>query len=132
VVTTVTFQSELYDVFSDKTVVDLDSLGQDLSNYFSDYSKIPYLGKDTPFERPDNIRDVELHHIHLYVDTVSCLFTWNQKSTSDSYIVYTYGFMNEDAYHIIDIIGDDAHRRCRDFSLMRKYKYLAEHVRARN
>lgn len=130
----ITFEEKLYDAFSDKAVVDLDALEQDLSTYFSSSKSLRpyYLGKDAPFERPDNIRDTELHHIHFYVDTVSCHSTWTQGSTSDSYIVYTYGYMNEEAYHVIDIIGNNAHKECRNHSLMRSYKLIAEDFRNKN
>lgn len=131
---TVTFEDKLYDTFSDKKVADLNALEQDLTNYFSSSksSRPDYIGKDVPFERPDNITDVELHHIHFYVDNVSCKSTWSQKSTSDSYIVYTYGFMNEEAYHVVDIIGDNAHQACKDYCLMRTYKVIAENFRNKN
>lgn len=126
---TVTFEDKLLTSFSDKGVLDLKELEQDLYNYFSKSSKASYLGKDGPFNRPDNIREVELHHLHFYVDTVSCPSKWAEKSTSDSYIVYTYGFMDEEAYRVIDIIGDGAHKKCKNYSLMRDYKFLAEKFR---
>tara|TARA_Y100000310_G_scaffold329569_1_gene399681 strand:- start:920 stop:1315 length:396 start_codon:yes stop_codon:yes gene_type:complete len=107
----------------------LDPLRADLEAYFSGIKKPPYLGKDAPFERPDGIEEAEVHHLHVFVEGISCPDTWEKKKTSDSYIVYTYGYMNEDAHLIMAIIKDDAHEKCRNHSTMRDFKKVAEDFR---
>jgi len=131
----VSFESKLYaNYISEGQKKYLDDLESDLVSYFeSNKAIVPaYLGKDAPFTRPENITDVELHHIHMYVEGVSCQSKWSQKNTSNTYIIYTFGYMNEESYQVIDIIGDGAHEACRKDSLMRDYKYHAERFRDKN
>jgi hypothetical protein len=131
----VSFESKLYTAYvmqgEEKA---LDDMKSDLVSYFESNRAVApcYLGKDAPFKRPENITDAELHHIHMFVDGVSCKSRWNQKNTSDTYIVYTFGYMNEEAYQVIDIIGENAHEVCRSDSRMRDYKVHAEDFRDKN
>jgi hypothetical protein len=131
----VSFENKLYAAYvSEGEEKLLDAIQSDLVSYFESNKAVApnYLGKDAPFTRPENITDVELHHIHMYIDGVSCKGTWSQQNTSDSYIVYTFGYMDVEAYQVIDIIGDGAHEACRKKSLMTTYKLHAEDFRNKN
>jgi hypothetical protein len=117
--------------------VKLEELKVDLIKYFqSDGRERPeYIGKDAPFIRPDTITDSEVHHLHIYIKGVSCITTWNKKNTSDSYLIYTYGDMNEEAYYVFGFIYDDAHDKCKlpkGNSLLTSFKIEADDFRNRN
>ena len=112
-------------------------LKQDLELYFgSNKSKIPhYLCKDTPYRDPAHIQDSEIHHIHIFVEGSSCPNDWSsgRNRTSNSYIVYTFGYFDEEAVHIIDFLSQQAHERSRanHYSLMTKYKVEADSFRSK-
>ena len=110
--------------------LDLEPLKADLEGYFGDENKKPdYLGKDVRYSRPEGIEDSELHHVHIYVDGVSCKDTWKYSKTSNSYIVYTFGFFEEDHYHVVAFLDEKAHEKCRNDSFMRDLKKVADNFR---
>lgn len=111
---------------------DVDPLKKDLKTYFTTQEKPHYIGKDAPFLRPDNIQDSEVHHLHIYIEGVSCPDKWERNKTSDSYIVYTYGYMNEEAHYVFAVIHDNAHEKCKDYGYMRGLKQTADDFRNRN
>lgn len=112
---------------------ELTALSKDLKLYFDTNRerKPKYIGKDTPYTRPAQISDSEIHHIHIYVDGISCPHAWNSSRTSNSYLVYTFGYFDEDAIRIIDFLSNDAHElsKANGYSLMRKYKTVADRFR---
>jgi len=118
---------------------ELSKLKKDLELYFSTKAlkkriKADYIGKDAPFTRPSTILEAEVHHIHIFVKGITCPQEWAQKRipTSDSYIVYTFGAIEANAYHIIDFIDNGAHEKCElpdNFSRLTTYKVEAEKFR---
>jgi len=111
---------------------DLEPLEKDLKTYFTTQEKPSYLGKDAPFFRPDNIEESEVHHLHLYIEGISCPNKWEKNKTSDSYIVYTFGYMNEESHYVFAMIHDKAHDKCKDYSYMRSLKHMADEFRDNN
>lgn len=132
-VSTVTFMEGL-EAELKRMGFELTQLKKDLEAYFdSNKRKKPaYLGKDAPFLRPESMFDAEVHHLHVYVNGVSCHKTWLAGKTSNSYLVYTSGDLDHDQYLVMDVIQDDAHNICKSHSLMRGYKQKAKDFRDRN
>lgn len=133
--TTITYNKRIKEKL-ESAGFELTLLTKDLNQYFStkytnNRIKADYLGKDVQFYRPDSIFDAQVHHIHVFVDGISCSDRWlNQaEPTSDSYIVYTYGDLDTNAYLVLDFIDNDAHVKCRDRTLMTGYKIEAEDFR---
>jgi hypothetical protein len=128
----VTFASNVESQLNEKGFK-LDSLKHDIALYFSSNKKQKpaYLGKDTPYRDPSHIQDSEIHHIHIFVKGISCPNDWASARTSNSYIVYTFGYFNEDASHVIDFLSQQAHERSRanNYSLIIKYKVEADSFR---
>jgi hypothetical protein len=132
--TKVTFEEQLESQLSAKGFK-LELLEKDLTTYFSsNKSKRPYyLGKDAPYLDPSHVQESEIHHIHIFVDGISCPHHWSAAKTSNSYIVYTFGWDNEEAYHVIDFLSEDAHikSRANNYSLIIKYKVVADKFRTK-
>ncbi|MGL5027983.1 MAG: type II toxin-antitoxin system YafO family toxin [Shewanella oncorhynchi] len=118
---------------------ELSQLKQDLEQYFATKAlkkriRASYLGRDVPFTRPSTIMDAEVHHIHIFVKGITCPQEWAQKytPTSDSYIVYTFGSIESNAYHVLDFIDNDAHGKCElpdNYSRLTTYKFEADKFR---
>ncbi|WP_345868100.1 type II toxin-antitoxin system YafO family toxin [Shewanella algae] len=119
---------------------DLKQLTQDLVIYFSSnkQQRPPYLGKDAPFFRPDNVSEHEVHHIHMFVQGITDPQNWSgaynpNKRTSDSYLVYTYGYFEESSYRVLGFVEKDAHQKCRTnqdgYRLVRDFMYAADKFR---
>ncbi len=128
----VTFESNLETQLNEKGFK-LTELQTDLETYFgSDKRKRPhYLGKDAPYLDPRQVQDSEIHHIHIFVKGISCPQTWGAGKTSNSYLVYTFGYFDENAVHVIDFLSEQAHQRSREnnYSLIIKYKVVADNFR---
>lgn len=111
----------------------LTTLRSDLETYFgTNKLKRPhYLGKDAPYRDPCHVQGSEIHHIHIFVKGISCPNDWNASKTSNSYIVYTFGYFDEDAIHVIDFLSEEAHERSRanNYSLIIDYKIVADNFR---
>lgn len=112
---------------------DLEPLRKDLIGYFeSNKRKRPsYLGKDAPYTRPYGVESCEIHHVHVYIDGVSCPQTWKDRKTSDACLVYTFGFFDEESYFVMDFLSKEAHERSKanNYSLITTYKVIAEDFR---
>jgi hypothetical protein len=132
VASNITFEQEIEEKLKAQGF-ELSALSKDLKLYFdTNRAKKPkYIGKDTPYTRPAQISESEIHHIHIFVEGISCPHAWNTARTSDSYIVYTFGYFDEDAIRVIDFLSKDAHDRSKEnnYSLMRKYKTVADRFR---
>lgn len=115
----------------------LEPLRADLIRYFGSngLERPAYIGKDAQFERPDAVYDSEIHHLHLHIPGISCPKKWAKGRTTDSYLIYTYGDMNEEAYYVFGFIDDKAHEKCRlpqGHSLLTGFKVEAEKFRDNN
>jgi hypothetical protein len=128
-VSTVTFTEGLEDELNQHGF-ELTELKQDLKAYFDSNKrqKPYYFGKDAPFTRPDSIWGSQVHHIHLYINGVSCDKLWMGK-TSDTYLVYTFGDLDTDQYLVLDFLADNAHEQCKKHTLMTTYKVEADSFR---
>lgn len=111
----------------------LTTLQSDLETYFSSnkLKRPDYLGKDAPYLDPSHVQDSEIHHIHIFVKGISCPHDWNARRTSNSYIVYTFGYFDEEAVRVIDFLSEEAHQRSRanNYSLIIQYKVVADNFR---
>ncbi|MDH0447079.1 type II toxin-antitoxin system YafO family toxin [Shewanella sp. GD04112] len=131
---TVTFEDNLESQLAAKGFK-LTQLKEDLELYFNSEKtkRVAYLGKDAPYRDPSHVQDSEIHHIHIFVKGISCPDTWNAAKTSNSYIVYTFGYFDEDAIRVIDFLSEKAHERSRanNYSLIIKYKVVADNFRTK-
>ncbi|MBU1393018.1 type II toxin-antitoxin system YafO family toxin [Shewanella sp. NKUCC05_KAH] len=131
---TVTFEQNLESQLAAKGFK-LTQLKNDLELYFSSEKtkRAYYLGKDTPYRDPKHVKDSELHHIHIFVKGISCPQIWGAARTSNSYIVYTFGYFDEDAIHVIDFLSEQAHEKSRanNYSLIIQYKVVADNFRTK-
>ncbi|WP_158087314.1 type II toxin-antitoxin system YafO family toxin [Pantoea rodasii] len=83
-----------------------DDLLRDFELYKRYGRKPDYFGRDCRYDRPESIISSEIYHIHL--DLVSPVPFNGQRvqfrQVSDTALVYTRGFFNEDAYSILAVL----------------------------
>jgi len=114
-----------------------ESLEKDFRAYKETGLLPDYFGRDTAYDKPDDIQDSGLWHIHLALgdDKFSKPPTsanlkdpkavqWYR--TSDTALVYAKGLINENSYSLIAVFTPPAHMKARDFDRMRR---LASYAR---
>lgn len=93
--------------------------------------KLPdYFGRDTAYDRPDDIQDSGLWHIHLELDNDKFkvpsssatpvdtkTMQWSRKS--DTALVYAKGLLDENSYSLIAVFTPPAHDKARNYDRMR-------------
>ncbi|WP_246030584.1 type II toxin-antitoxin system YafO family toxin [Kluyvera ascorbata] len=104
--------------------------------FYKETGKLPdYFGRDTAYERPDDIQDSGLWHIHLSLDNDKFkaqasgkqdqkTIQWNR--TSDTALVYARGLLDENSYSLIAVFTPPAHSKAQNYERMR---ILAEYAR---
>ncbi|WP_345852543.1 type II toxin-antitoxin system YafO family toxin [Shewanella algae] len=83
-------------------------------------------GRDAPLVRPSEAKYAGLQHIHLGVFNP---INYQYSRTSDSWLIYATGFMNQNHFLLIDILSPDAHNKANSIDLMNKYINLASKFR---
>lgn len=89
-----------------------------------------YFGRDTAYDRPDDIQDSGLFHIHLALDndtfspppkgadlTDSKTVQWYRKS--DTALVYAQNLLDENRYSLIAVFTPPAHDKAKNYDRMR-------------
>ena len=95
---------------------------------FKAYKKgahVKSFGRDAPFHRPRPSAELaELMHIHLLrnpksqlIDAVKITDPYYLKS--NSFLIYSRGFLNKNYYYILDYLEKDAHQKVEDMDYMR-------------
>ncbi|OMQ26916.1 type II toxin-antitoxin system YafO family toxin [Serratia oryzae] len=107
-----------------------ESLERDFKAYKETGLLPDYFGRDTAYDKPDDIQDSGLWHIHLAIGEdkfskppVSAdledprVVQWYR--TSDTALVYAKGLVDENSYSLIAVFTPSAHWKARDFDRMR-------------
>lgn len=131
---TVDYNRDSYDYYLSPVFVQFPSLEKTLLEDFKLYKatgRLPdYFGRDTAYDRPDDIQDSGLWHIHLSlgndefkvdpnsraVDDQKTI-QWNR--TSDTALVYARGLLDENSYSLIAVFTPPAHNKAKNYDRMR-------------
>ncbi|MCW0344983.1 hypothetical protein NB703_003076 [Pantoea ananatis] len=139
---TATYNQNSYDFFFKPIFLQFPDLEQSLLDDFKIYKatkKLPnYFGRDTNYERPDDIKDKGLMHIHLALhgkklvtpegkDIDDKTPQWDR--TSDSALIYAQNLHDENLYTIIALFDPLAHSKAKDYDRMRTLASYAEAFR---
>ncbi|AYN25778.1 hypothetical protein D8682_01530 [Buttiauxella sp. 3AFRM03] len=131
---TVDYNRDSYDYYLSPVFVQFPSLEKTLLEDFKLYKatgKLPdYFGRDTAYDRPDDIQDSGLWHIHLSLGndkfevnpksgtaTDQKTMQWNR--TSDTALVYAKGLLDENSYSLIAVFTPPAHAKANNDDRMR-------------
>lgn len=138
---TVEYNESSYGYFFAPVFVEFPSLKQSLLDDFAIYKatgKLPgYFGRDTGYDRPPDIKDAELMHLHLALGANS--FSAPPKSanlsdpktvqwhrTSNTALVYSQNLYDENRYSLIALFHPVAHMSANNDDRMRR---LAQYSR---
>lgn len=131
---TVDYNRDSYDYYLSPVFVQFPSLEKTLLEDFKSYKatgKLPdYFGRDTAYDRPNDIQDSGLWHIHLSLGndkfkvnpksgtaTDQKTIQWNR--TSDTALVYARGLLDENSYSLIAVFTPPAHAKANNDGRMR-------------
>ncbi|QIU89383.1 type II toxin-antitoxin system YafO family toxin [Yokenella regensburgei] len=129
---TVECNRESYDYYLSPVFAQFPTLEAALLQDFKIYKetgKLPdYFGRDTAYDRPDDIQDSGLWHIHLslggdkFKDQAiggqdQKTIQWNR--TSDTALVYARGLIDENSYSLIAVFTPPAHNKAQNYDRMR-------------
>lgn len=131
---TVDYNRDSYGYYLSPVFVQFPSLEKTLLEDFKLYKatgKLPdYFGRDTAYDRPDDIQDSGLWHIHLTLEndefkvnpkagiaTDQKTMQWNR--TSDTALVYAKGLLDENSYSLIAVFTPPAHDKANNYDRMR-------------
>lgn len=131
---TVEYNASSYSYFFAPVFVHFPSLEQSLLDDFRAYKatgKLPdYFGRDTGYDRPPDIKDAELMHLHLQLGPN--IFTAPPKNanltdpktvqwhrTSNSALVYSQNLIDENRYSLIALFHPVAHMSANNDQRMR-------------
>ncbi|CAI1772575.1 mRNA interferase YafO [Serratia fonticola] len=138
---TVECNSESYGYYLSPVFAMFPTLQESLENDFRAYKEtglLPdYFGRDTAYDKPSDIQDSGLWHIHLALGddkfkpppasaNVKDPQTMQWYRTSDTALVYAKGLIDENSYSLIAVFIPSAHEKARDFGRMR---ILADYAR---
>lgn len=85
-------------------------------------------GRDAPYDRPNATKTEEVQHLHLQGRESWTLRTIQFKRTSDTHLVYCYGWKDPSHYLLIAII-EDAHRKANNTLFMLSMTDIAAEFR---
>lgn len=96
-----------------------------------------YFGRDTAYDRPEDIQDSGLFHIHLALDNdtfsapppgadLTDRKTVQWYRTSDTALVYAQNLLDENRYSLIAVFTPPAHDKAKNYDRMR---ILADYAR---
>lgn len=129
---TVECNRDSYDYYLAPVFVQFPTLETAILEDFKSYKetgKLPdYFGRDTAYDRPDDIQDSGLWHIHLSLgdDKFKAqarglqdqkTIQWNR--TSDTALVYARGLIDENSYSLIAVFTPPAHNKAQNYDRMR-------------
>lgn len=83
----------------------------EITKRFAEYKRTgkPHedFGRDFPYMKPQSVKDSDLWHLHVKDETsLNWGMRWIQieKKTSDTALIYTRGFMNQNCYLLINFV----------------------------
>lgn len=138
---TVEYNPQSFEYYISPVFVDFPSLRQSLLDDFLIYKssgKLPdYFGRDTAYDRPEDIQDSGLWHIHLELgddkfEPPPASMNVNDSKTvqwyrcSDTALVYAKGLIDENSYSLIAVFTPPAHNKANNYDRMR---ILADYAR---
>jgi mRNA interferase YafO len=85
-------------------------------------------GRDAPYDRPSAAKAEELQHLHLQGRENWTLRTVQFRRTSDTHLVYCYGWKDPSHYLLIAVI-EDAHRKANNTLFMLSMTDIAQEFR---
>lgn len=139
---TVTYNVKSYDFFFKPIFVEFPHLKQSLLDDFAAYKEtklLPqYFGRDTDYERPEDIIGSGLMHIHLGLHGTKLVTPqggaidantpqWDR--TSDSALLYAQNLLDENQYSLIALFDPLAHQKAKDYERMRLLASYAHQFR---
>ncbi|MGV2880121.1 hypothetical protein D9O29_08910 [Pantoea vagans] len=139
---TVTYNVKSYGFFFQPIFVEFPHLKQSLLDDFAVYkatNQLPhYFGRDTDYERPEDIIGSGLMHIHLGLhekklvtpqgkEIDSTTPQWDR--TSDSALLYAQNLTDENQYSLIALFDPGAHKKAQDYERMRRLASYAHEFR---
>ena len=131
---TADYNPDSYGYYLSPVFVSFPDLAKTLLEDFKNYKatgKLPdYFGRDTAYDRPEDIQDSGLWHIHLELSgdkfptpsksansNDQQTIQWNR--TSDTALIYARGLIDENSYSLIAVFTPPAHNKARDYDRMR-------------
>ncbi|HEY0209503.1 type II toxin-antitoxin system YafO family toxin [Acerihabitans sp.] len=138
---TVEYNVDSYEYYLSPVFLQFPGLDKTLLEDFRNYKatgKLPdYFGRDTAYDRPDDIQDSGLWHVHLSINgdrfitpprhanlADPVVLQWYR--TSDTALVYAKSLLDENSYSLIAVFTPPAHRKANDEDRMRR---LADYAR---
>lgn len=144
----VTYNPQTYDRFFAPVFVQFPGLEQSLLDNFATYKaagKLPDIfGRDTLYDRPEDIKDAQLWHMHLEVGNNKfpkptaprgkknpppdqATIQWFR--TSDTCLVYAQNILDEHSYSLLAVFHPWAHAQGQDYKQMRELAVIAREFR---
>lgn len=144
----VTYNPKTYDRFFAPVFTKFPSLEQSLLDDFVIYKatgKLPhYFGRDTLYDRPDEVKDAHMWHIHLELGMNKfeppitpkgkharkpdqATVQWHR--TSDTCLVYVQNILDENQYSLLAVFHPWAHAEGQDYRQMRELAAVAKEFR---
>ncbi|MCS0734459.1 type II toxin-antitoxin system YafO family toxin [Escherichia coli] len=134
----VTYHPETYEHFFAPVFAVFPELEQSIIKDFTQYKAtgmLPgYFGRDTLYDRPEDVKDAKMWHLHLELgnnkfpkpsgrmSTSTDQVTLQWYRTSDSCLVYAQNELNENCYSLLAVFHPYAHEEARNY---RQIRYLA-------
>lgn len=130
----VEYNQKSFGFFFSPVFVDFPDLQQTLQDDFARYKDtgaLPdYFGRDTAYDRPDDIKDSGLMHIHLCIDgkqfdappkgaDLRDPKTVQWYRTSNTALVYAQNLLDENSYSLIALFHPVAHFNAQNYDRMR-------------
>ncbi|HGL3854427.1 TPA: type II toxin-antitoxin system YafO family toxin [Klebsiella aerogenes] len=144
----VTYHSQTYDRFFAPVFAVFPDLEQSILKDFALYKStgmLPtYFGRDTLYDRPEDIQKAKMWHLHLEIggnkfpppyapkgrkapQPDQQTLQWSR--TSDSCLVYAQNEMNENCYSLLAVFHPYAHAEAQDYRQLRELAGLAQDFR---
>ncbi|MEJ8324409.1 type II toxin-antitoxin system YafO family toxin [Kosakonia sacchari] len=131
---TADYNPKSYGYYLSPVFVDFPELKKTLLEDFKIYKAtgtLPhYFGRDTAYDRPEDIQDSGLFHIHLAIGddkfsdppkgadlTDGKTIQWYRRS--DTALVYARNLLDENSYSLIAVFTPPAHNKAQDYDRMR-------------
>ncbi|MDN5369586.1 type II toxin-antitoxin system YafO family toxin [Shewanella fodinae] len=105
-------------------------LGTEIVAHFKNYKArgiTPLIfGRDAPLKRPKDAEFAALHHLHIGNFNA---ITRQYSRTSDTWLIYSVGFLKQNCFLLIDILSPDAHKDAERYAVMQPYIDTANRFR---
>lgn len=145
---TVTYNPHTYERFFAPVFVSFPQLEQSLIDDFILYKatgQLPhYFGRDTLYDRPEDIKDAQLWHLHLEIGSNKFPMPTYPKGknaalpdrttlqwyrTSDSCLVYAQNLLDENVYSLIAVFHPWAHSEAQNYKQIIELAKVAREFR---